>query len=231
MQAKSFKLFLKDFLLDDYSWNILTSISKQTDVYIFSGVIRNFLLGYFENRDLDIVVKNIENIKIDKKYFENVEIKKNNFGGYKFKTGQLSVDAWGIENTWGLQRLNLRESPYSLINTVFFNFSAIVYDFNKERFIFDDKFISFYKDKAMDVVYKDNPNKALCIINTIYYSKKYSFYIKKDLCKWIVDNSGSNYDYQNIQIKHFGEILYSNDYINKFIHSCVEALKLYKKNK
>ena len=56
-QNMSFRRYLKDFLLTEESWRLLLDISNQTDVYIFSGVIRNFLLGYAYNRDLDIVVK------------------------------------------------------------------------------------------------------------------------------------------------------------------------------
>ena len=33
-QNRSFKNYLKDFLLDSDSWNLLTLISKQTNVYI-----------------------------------------------------------------------------------------------------------------------------------------------------------------------------------------------------
>ena len=71
-QNRSFKNYLKDFLLDSDSWNLLTLISKQTNVYIFSGVIRNFLLGYLENRDLDIVIDNIDDISIPHKYLNKI---------------------------------------------------------------------------------------------------------------------------------------------------------------
>ena len=75
-QALSFKVYLKYILLDSESWDLLLNISQQTDVYIFSGVIRNFLLGISENRDLDIVVKDIDKIIIPKKYWKNIIIYK-----------------------------------------------------------------------------------------------------------------------------------------------------------
>ena len=80
-QALSFKIYLKHFLLDSDSWDLLLNISQQTDVYIFSGVIRNFLLGLSENRDLDIVVKDIDKIIIPKKFWRNIRFTKNSFGG------------------------------------------------------------------------------------------------------------------------------------------------------
>ena len=123
-QAYSFKIYLKEFLLDQKTWELLNLIALQTDIYIFSGVIRNFLLGYLENRDLDIVVRNIDKLILPKKYWNHIQLEKNSFGGYKVKIGQLTVDAWDIKNTWGVQKLQLRDTPYSLINTAFFNFSA-----------------------------------------------------------------------------------------------------------
>ena len=72
-QNRSFKIYLKGFLLDSDSWNLLTLISKQTNVYVFSGVIRNFLLGYLENRDLDIVIDNIDDISIPRKYLNKID--------------------------------------------------------------------------------------------------------------------------------------------------------------
>lgn len=62
-QSMSFKYYLKDFMLTKESWQLLLYISNQTDVYIFSGVIRNFLLGYVYNRDLDIVNKKYKQFK------------------------------------------------------------------------------------------------------------------------------------------------------------------------
>ena len=35
---------------------LLMEVSKQTPVYVFRGAIRDFLLGYRELRDLDMVI-------------------------------------------------------------------------------------------------------------------------------------------------------------------------------
>lgn len=75
-QNMSFKYYLRDFMLTKDSWQLLLYISSQTDVYIFSGVIRNFLLGYVYNRDLDIVVKNINRLKLPAIYRDKIHFKK-----------------------------------------------------------------------------------------------------------------------------------------------------------
>ena len=231
-QNRSFKNYLKDFLLDSDSWNLLTLISKQTNVYIFSGVIRNFLLGYLENRDLDIVIDNIDDISIPHKYLNKIDYKRNSFGGYKLKVGKIVVDMWELNNTWGIQKLNLKNTPYSLIRTAFFNFSSIVYDFNNERFIYDESFLEFFKiPHAMDIRYKENPNVPLCIINTFYYSLKYSFPIKYRLCKWVVEHYDVNINFENIQLNHFKRIIFSNDDICQLIKICSDSLLLLRKSK
>lgn len=103
-QNMSFKYYLKDFMLTKDSWQLLLYISSQTDVYIFSGVIRNFLLGYVYNRDLDIVVKNINRLKLPAIYRDKIQFKRNSFWGYKLKIGMLNIDAWDIEKTWGFNK-------------------------------------------------------------------------------------------------------------------------------
>lgn len=231
-QNRSFKNYLKEFLLDSDSWNLLTLISKQTNVYIFSGVIRNFLLGYLENRDLDIVIDNIDDISIPRKYLNKIYYKRNSFGGYKLKVGKIVVDMWELNNTWGIQKLNLKNTPYSLIRTAFFNFSSIVYDFNNERFIYDEPFLEFFKiPHAMDIRYKENPNVPLCIINTFYYSLKYSFPIKYRLCKWVVEHYNANINFENIQLNHFKRIIFSNDDIGQLIKICSDSLSILRKSK
>lgn len=230
-QNSSFKLFLKEFLLDQESWWLLLQISNQTNVYVFSGVIRNFLLGYSENRDLDIVVKHLDKIVIPTINQRKIQIKKNSFGGYKLKIGMLNVDVWDIEKTWGIQNMRLSSTPYSLIKTAFFNFSAIVYDFNRGRFIYDKCFVDFYKTHAMDIQYKENPNIPLCIVNSFYYALKYSFSIKYELCKWIVNNYNENIDFREIQLRHFHNVIFDAEKVYELVSICSKSLSTLEKNK
>ena len=227
----SFRRYLKDFLLTEESWRLLLDISNQTDVYIFSGVIRNFLLGYAYNRDLDIVVKNIDNLNLSGINKREIQIKRNSFGGYKLKIGMLNIDAWDIDKTWGIQQMRLRSTPYSLIKTAFFNFSAITYDFNKSKFIYDRCFVDFYRTHAMNVQYKDNPNIPLCILNTFYYASKYLFSIKYDLCKWIVNNYSNDFDYEGVQLKHFNCVIFRINEIRQLVYIIYKYLPELEKNK
>lgn len=221
-QAKSFKLYLKDFVLDGYSWNIIEEVAATTKVYIFSGVIRNFFLGYWQNRDLDIVVENINNIKLSKNILRNAIIKKNKFGGFKIELDKLVIDVWDIKKTWGLVQEKKNPVPEELIKTVFFNFSAIVYDFNDAKFIFDNEFCDFLHTKMLKVIYPLNLDIALCIVNTMYYCQKYEFNISIQLCEWIISNESfaNESDYISAQKRHFGEVKFSINEISYFLAYC-----------
>lgn len=221
-QAKSFKLYLRDFVLDAYSWNIIEEVASTTKVYIFSGVIRNFFLGYWWNRDLDIVVENIDNIKLPKSVLQNTVVRKNKFGGFKIELGKLIVDVWDIKKTWGLIQEKKSPVPEELIKTVFFNFSAIVYDFNDAKFIFDNEFCDFLYTNMLKVIYPLNLDIALCIVNTMYYCQKYGFDISTQLCEWIISNESfaNESDYISVQKRHFGEVKFSIEEIFSFLSSC-----------
>ena len=50
------------FVLDKDCKNVLEFLSNYTDIYIFSGLIRNFLIGEaLKCRDIDIVLGSIKN--------------------------------------------------------------------------------------------------------------------------------------------------------------------------
>lgn len=231
-QAPAFLEFLRQFVLDDISYRMLLEISSQTDVYVFSGVIRNYLLGEPLSRDLDIVVRNLKSVNLPMDVIRKYSISKNSFGGYKVKTCELTIDIWDIESTWSLVRNpNLRATPNTLLKTAFFNFSAIVYDIKRRAFVFGYDFTTFYGYKEIDVVNECNPNDALCIVNTMYYAIKLEYPIRYKLCKWVVEHYKADYQYEDVQLLHFHSVLYSKEDIEKFRNCCVDILPLLKKNK
>ena len=86
-QEGAFYYFIKAFILDDESWKILLSLAAHEQVYVLSGVIRDFLTGEYNGaRDFDCVLVhgNIKNIKIIQ-FLRKSERKVNSFGGVKIK--------------------------------------------------------------------------------------------------------------------------------------------------
>jgi len=202
-------------------------VAKQVPIYVFSGLIRNFLLGYLNNRDIDFVLFDTPHLKLPYSLLRDVYIKKNKFGGYKLLIDDLTIDVWDIERTWGIQEERMRASVNSLIDTAFFNFSAIAYDYHNSKFIISDEFEKFYATHVMEIVYERNPKKETCIVNALYYADKYEFIIGNSLRKWIAKYYDCDYDYKVAQESRFQKILYSDSLIKAFANICANP-KVYK---
>lgn len=232
-QACFFKIFLQECLSEDMR-NILNGISKKTEVYVFSGIIRNFFLGETIFRDLDIVVGDVECVIDTINAVDSaVEFKINSFGGVKVKIQNLTIDLWGLENTWGIRKDNMPLTPMSLLKTAFFNFSAIVFDYNKSQFYYDDAFVHFLENRMMDVVYTKNPNIPLCIINSCYYREKYGFGLTLKLCYWIFINhtflasdKKCKETFNDVQKHHFAKVVISYEHIRDFVFLCYRHYKI-----
>ena len=203
------------------SSEFLERLASSCNVLIFSGIIRNFFINYFGKvRDFDLVIDCDESIL--ETLLKEYSFRKNSFDGYKVEVGALTIDIWHINKTWAFTNNKLSPAlfpQYTLPKTTFFNFSAIVFDFNNKEFVYDQHFIDFLKIGKVDLVLQENPLPELCIVNTIYYKEKYKLEISKNLEYFCVLNF-SNYsqnDYEKIQIKHFGEIKFDYFYIKEYM--------------
>ena len=229
-QEPAFYYFIKTFILDNDSWQVLKVLSSHDNVYVLSGVIRDFLTGDYEGaRDFDIVLQhgNFKDFDV-LRFLRKSERSKNSFGGVKIRHYNEVVDIWRMSDTWGLKRQNHELTPEALINTVFFNFSAIVYDLNNRKFIFDDRFCRFLQTHTMDVVYPENPNIPLCLVNIYHYRKKYGYHVSEQMARWIKAHYHEEYDLEAVQERHFGTVLYSNDLIKNYICHVINKVNMYK---
>lgn len=234
-QENAFYYFIKTFVLDAESWELLNVMASHELVYVLSGIIRDFLTGeYGGARDFDCVLVhgNIKNVEVIQ-FLRKSECKVNSFGGIKIKRPGEVIDIWRIADTWGIKNQHLAPSVTSLLDSVFFNFSAIVYDFNNRKFIFNESFCQFLRTRTMDIVYPKNPNIPLCLVNVLYYHLRYGYNVSLKLAKWIKQYYSKGDDLEKIQIKHFGYLLFTNDYIEDFFHQItnkVKSKKMYKIN-
>ena len=216
--------YFKEYLfskLDVQVVLLLEHLKSCTDVYIFSGIIRDFFLNKESIRDLDLVLGDrIDLTFINRHYFPHIKITRNNFGGYKVVINNFRIDIWSIDSTWGIIKEEKSATRHSLINSAFFNFSTILYWLNREEFYCEDTFINFLNKKVIDVVYEYNPNIPLCIINSLYYKNRLSLPLSPNLKRWIKQNFSPDLDFDKIQLNHFGEIIYSQSEINDFLIFC-----------
>lgn len=222
-QAASFGLYVDGILAENKVNELVKCVSDQVSLYVFSGIIRNFLLGYLNNRDIDFVAVDTYKVNIPLSLLRNMSFRKNKFNGYKLTYKGLTIDWWDIERTWGILQEGMKGTIYSLLNTAFFNFSAIAYDYNKRRFMISDDFCKFYSTHTMEIVYAKNPRIDTCIINALYYADNYEFTIGNSLRKWVVKNYGQNLDFEKAQMSRFQKVIYSNEMIHAFAIICSRA--------
>lgn len=224
--SEDFKIFLYS-RLDDEVKELLLYLSLRTDVYIFSGIIRDYFLNNNSIRDLDIVLGEDLDFELICKYiYPNIILKRNSFGGYKIVVNGFRIDVWTIYNTWGIVTEKRSATKHSLINSAFFNFSAILYDFKDEEFYCDEIFVEFLNEQIIDIVYERNPNIPLCIVNSLYYKNKLSLPLSSSLKTWIKSNFSSEYDFNKTQLNHFGKIIYRERELFEFLIFCALDNKL-----
>ncbi|KAA6323211.1 hypothetical protein EZS27_027324 [termite gut metagenome] len=191
-------------------FEFIDTLISRTHVYLFSGIIRDYFIKSDKNfRDIDLIVDNELDIE---SFISNLEVSRNSFGGYKVIIDSVAIDLWNIKNTWGIQNKSLLPFADFLPDTTFFNSSSILYYLNGKQFIIGKPFLIFLKERKLDIVLKDNPEPALCIVNSFYYSKKYNFKFSKELSQYIVNNYTKYLDnFEIVPKKHFKRILYTND--------------------
>jgi len=213
-KATRFYKYLED-ALEGEAIEFIKSLTLETNVYLFSGIIRNYFLHNYFIRDVDLVVGTSVDVP---KIMKDSRFSVNSFGGYKFKLGSKKFDLWVVDNTWALnveKKIDWKLFSY-LPKSVFFNFSSIIYSINDKKFYYSEDFLKFLKTKEIDYVFRENLKKDLCIVNSIYYSEKYNLSISPRLYRLIIRwQKKYKFDLEKSQIKHFGEVLYSQEILEK----------------
>lgn len=213
----TFKSYIEKSIDKDV-YNLINRISVDAQVYIFSGIIRNYFLKIKDYRDIDIFIDGVVDIEA---MIQGYNYRKNSFGGYKITINNTNIDLWFLKDTWALKNsqgvLDLELAKY-IPNTAFFNFSSIMFSFNENRFYYSKYFVSFIQNKEINLVYKPNANYALCVVNSFYYSDKFKLRLADKLKKHLKHLHKMNFDnYEETQLKHFGKVNYTNEDINKRI--------------
>lgn len=219
-KAHIFKEYLRKQIGDRY-YSLLEELSKDVDIFIFSGIIKDYLLDIQEKpRDIDFTFRGKPQRKWGKIIMENFEVTKNRFGGFKLRgRGSIDCDVWDIERTYGITKRGLRLRPNDLLDMVFFNFTSIVYDFKSERFIYDLRFLEFLRTMRMEVVNEKNPDIELCFVNIYHNFKKYGIEPGFSVIEWAKENYEESLWFRDVQQRHFHKELYTQVELLNFISS------------
>ncbi len=217
-KAQNFKEYLRR-IIGDRNYVMLEDFSKEVDIFIFSGIIKDFILGYhIAARDIDITFRG--RLKRRWKTIANhrFRIITNRFGGYKLLSDEcISLDIWDIENTYGIKHKSDTTNPTDLLDTVFFNFTSVVYDFSEEKFIYDEKFLNFLENRTIEIVNSQNPDPELCFVNIYHNVKKYGIELGTSVKKWAIEYFQEDLYFDQVQERHFHTQLYSQIELLNFI--------------
>lgn len=206
-------------MIDPKVITFLNDLSGVCNLYIFSGVIRDYFLNATSNRDIDIVFDGEVEIE---SFLKSYTWRKNSFGGFKIEINEVNVDMWKVNDTWalGYQKAMDYDLPKFIPTTAFFNFSSIVFHYNKTKFYHTPQFAKFIRDKEIDITYYPNANVPLCIVNSFYYCDKLGLPLGANLISYIKQKFKAESEvYQKVQLKHFRKVLYSDKELLRRISS------------
>lgn len=210
------------FLLgkDSNTLNFIEELSNVGDLLFFGGSIRDICL-FPDNpplpRDFDIAIKFKDKTNFDlitRKYSN----RRNRFGGFKFKIGNMEFDIWDLENTWAFKNTNLQASEENLAKSVYLNIDGIVYNFNKSK-LYDELFRTSIKASKLDVNLEENPQVELNLLRALVFKDKYkeeyklnfSSNLKRVFKKYLADESVELVEnLYNLQCTH-----YKKDHLSK----------------
>lgn len=221
-----FPVHFSRFFVTDEEVNFINTLKNNTELFVFSGVLRDFLLQYNKEtpRDFDFVVSEV-NDSI-KQVLSRYLIRKTQLGGYKCRINDKEIDIWTIQDTWAIKKYR----PFYLQNylplTAFFNITAAVYNLTTCKLYIHDRFKDFLEDKKhrkLDIILEDNPFPALCVIKTIELMNKFNLTLSDELKEYLIRYHKvlNESDYLNIQLKHYNTIKY--EYLS--IQNTIESLR------
>lgn len=206
---------------------LFLQLEETGDIYLIGGVLREFRDNgnILDLRDIDIII-DIKNRKQWKKILDEFETKMNSFGGYKLFCSGLVVDVWPLEETWAYRKSIVKcrpnEYPDHLVETVFLNIDAIIYDLKRNTW-FDEKYQEAKRSGILDVVLEHNPQVPLNIIRAMILKKRYSMSYSQKLKNIITREMGKDKKFSDklmqIQEDRYKREILSKDEIEKELAS------------
>lgn len=166
-----FEKYIKDRVDNDSYYSLLKLLKDNFDnVFIYSGVIRNYFINYQGNfHDIDIVIQDNNKDKEDENYIKKIIrenynytiIEKEQTYGLKYEicnnNKSMTIEIWPMKDSKGFEYgyihdvTKLSYNIVDLVNTAFFNCSSIAYDVKKRWFIYNDFFIDFLNTKILKI--------------------------------------------------------------------------------
>ena len=202
------------------SSQFLRGLMRDATVYVFGGVVRNFLdKNLNKARDIDLVLcsHNRRKINIPSYLGSKVVYRKNRYDGYKIIFSEdFIVDVWNLQDTWAFKykKTKLLPTVINLMKTVYLNIDALVYSLNRGVFLGGcDK---HYRTNihSLDIIFPQNPYENLNLMRALIFHQEYSYAFSQ-----VLINRFKNYikgkgtmeravqDLANVQLSHYHKLI------------------------
>lgn len=148
---------------------VMDEMSVCADIFVFGGVLRDIsLLGATRfASDVDTVVQVHDN-EAFMDILGRYGAVQNKFGGHRVRFGRWNFDVWEVSRTWAFAEGVVEAlSPLSLLETTFFNWDAILYDWRSGSLHCGKEYFSDLSQKYLELVLEDNPNAVGALVRTL----------------------------------------------------------------
>ena len=155
------------------------------DIYIMGGTARQLKnkKSIKTIKDIDFCIYIKDQIEFEKIINDHI-YRRNAYDGYKILNSEIPLDIWDVKNTWGFKNglVKVDNDDYfeKLVDTVFLNIDALVYDVSNDRWN-EQVYNSAMKNKKLDIVLRDNQFVELNILRAIILKKQYGMQYSDEL--------------------------------------------------
>lgn len=179
------------------AWNILCAAPEfaefdnslqQLDAptFLFGGFPRLIARGGDPKtaRDIDIVV-HTDRLMLQASV-KRWAARSTRFGGMHLRIGDQRVDVWTLQDTWAFRQKKVAFSctPDNLIRTVFLSIDALAIDVWRGA-VFSDGYRESARRMQLDIVLRDNPYPALCVLRSLVFAQEYCMRPSRQLRRYI----------------------------------------------
>ena len=130
------------------------------------------------------------------------------FGGMNLRVGSQRVDIWALRDTWAFRadKVTFARTPENLIRTVFLSVDALAIDIRGGE-VFADIYRSSIQRMELDIVLRENPYPALCVLRSLVFAYEYGMRPSRRLRRYIQDYLRRNSAFEDLmrmQVAHYG---------------------------
>lgn len=147
----------------------LGEVAVCADVFVFGGALRDISLWGVPrfSSDVDIVLQ-VNDVDALVDILGRYGASQNKFGGYRVRLSRWNFDVWEVSKTWAFSVGAVElQSHLSLLETTFFNWDAILYDYRSGALHYRKDYFSNLSSRYLDLVLEENPNAAGAFVRAL----------------------------------------------------------------